>query len=64
MKPFYKTDRYEQYSVTVSAAESSNKIQKQLKSIVLKDLSPNKIKQLSQIFMLNHINNSFDHAKI
>ena len=44
MKPFYKTDRYEQYSVTVSAAESSNKIQKQLKSIVLKDLSPNKIK--------------------
>ena len=43
MKRFYKTDRYGKYSITVSAAESWNKIQK-LKSILLKDLSPNKIK--------------------
>ena len=61
---FYKTDRYGKYSITVSAVESWNKIQKQLKSILLKDLSPNKIKTLSLIFILNHINNSFDHAKI
>ena len=44
MKPFYKTDRYGKYSITVSAVESWSKIQKQLKSILLKDLSPNKIK--------------------
>ena len=44
MKLFYKTNRYGKYSITVSAVESWNKIQKQLKSILLKDLSPNKIK--------------------
>ena len=44
MKLFYKTDIYGKYSITVSAVESWNKIQKQLKSILLKDLSPNKIK--------------------
>ena len=44
MKRFYKTDRYGKYSITVSAVESWNEIQKQLKSILLKDLSPNKIK--------------------
>ena len=44
MKPFYKTNRYGKYSITVSAVELWNKIQKQLKSILLKDLSPNKIK--------------------
>ena len=64
MKLFYKTNRYGKYSITVSAVESWNKIQKQLKSILLKDLSPIKLKQLSLIFILNHINNSFDHAKI
>ena len=63
MKPFYKTDRYGKYSITVNAVESWNKIQKQLKSILLKDLSHNKIKT-SLIFILNHINNSFDHAKM
>ena len=62
MKLFYKTDRYEKYSITVSAVESWNKIQKQLKSILLKDVSPNKIKTTATI--LNHINNSLDHAKI
>ena len=44
LKLFYKTDRYWEYSLTVNAVESWNKIQKQLKSILLKDLSPNKIK--------------------
>ena len=44
MKHFYKTGRYGKYSITVNAVESWNKIQKQLKSILLKDLSPNKIK--------------------
>ena len=60
---FNKTDRYGKYSITVSAVELSNKIQKQLKSILLKDLSPTKLKQLPLIFILSHINNSFDHAK-
>ena len=43
-KLFYKTNRYGKYSVTVSAVESWNKIQKQLKDMLLKDLSPRKIK--------------------
>ena len=30
-KLFYKTNRYGKYSITVSAAESRNKVQKQLK---------------------------------
>ena len=64
MKLFYRPNRYEKYSITVSAAQSWNKIQKQLKNMLLKDLSPNKLKQLSLIFVLSHINNSFDHAKI
>ena len=63
MKLFYKTNRYGKYSITVNAVESWNKIQKQLKSILLKDLTPIKLKQLSLVFILNHINNSFDHAK-
>ena len=49
---------------TVSAIELLNKIQKQLKSILLKIYPLIKLKQLSLIFILNHINNSFDHAKI
>ena len=63
MKLFYKTNRYGKYSITVSAVELWNKIQKQLKSILLKDLSPIKLKQLSLIFVLSHISNSFDLAK-
>ena len=63
MKLFYKTDRYGKYSIPVSAVELWNKIQK-LKSILLKDLSPIKLKQLSLIFILNLINNSFEHVKI
>ena len=40
----YKTNKCGKYSITVSVAELWNKIPKQLKNIVLKDLSPNKIK--------------------
>ena len=64
MKLFYKTNRYGKYSVTISAVESWNKIQKQLKNMLFKDLSPINLEQLSLIFILNNINNSFDHAKI
>ena len=49
-KHFYKTNRYEKYSITVSAVESWNKIQKELKNMLLKN-------QLLVIFILNHINN-------
>ena len=41
MKLFYKTNRYEKYLIAV---ESWNKIQKQLKNMLLKNLSPYKIK--------------------
>ena len=53
-KLFYKTNRYGKYSITVSAVESWNKIkiQKQLKKMVLKDLSPNKIKTVVSNFCL------------
>ena len=46
IKLFYKTKRYGKYSITVSAVESWNKIQKQLKDFLLRDLSPNKIKTI------------------
>ena len=51
------------YSITVSAVESWKIVQKQLKSILLKDLSPIKIKTVVTNFVLNHINNSFDAAQ-
>ena len=51
-KLFYKTNRYGKYSITVSAVESWNKIQKQLKNMLLKDLSPNKIKTVVSNFYL------------
>ena len=57
-KRFYKTNRYGKYSITLSAAESWNKIQKQLKNIYLKIYPPIKLKQLLIIFILNHINKS------
>ena len=44
MKLVYEINRYWKYSIIVSAVESWNKIQKQQKSILLKDLSPNKFK--------------------
>ena len=41
---FCKPNRYGKFSLTVSTVESWNQIQKQLKNMQLKDLSPNKIK--------------------
>ena len=52
------------YSITVSAVEWWSKIQKELKVCYLKIYPPIKLKQLSLIFILNHINNSFYHVKI
>ena len=52
IKLFYKTKRYGKYSITVSAVESWNKIQKQLKDMLLKDLSPNKIRTIASDFCL------------
>ena len=49
-KLFYKTNRYGKYSITVSAVESWNKIQKQLKDMLLKDLSPRKIETIVSNF--------------
>ena len=51
-KLFYKTSRYGKYSITVSAVESWNKIQKQLKYMLLKDLCPWKIKIIVSNFYL------------
>ena len=52
MKFFYKTNRYGKYSITVSAVELLNKIQKQLKNMLLKNLSPYKIKTVVTNFYL------------
>ena len=54
MNHFYKTNRHGKYSITVIAVESRDKIQKKLK-IYLKIYPPIKLKQLSLIFILNHI---------
>ena len=53
IKLLYKTKRYGKYSVTVSAVESWNKILKQLKDKLLKDLSPQKIKTIVSDSYLN-----------
>ena len=50
IKLFCKTNKYGKYSITVSAVESWNKIQKQLKNILLKDLPPNKTKTVISNF--------------
>ena len=52
IKRFYKTKRYGKCSITVSAVESWNKVQKQLKDMLLKDLSLNKIKTFVSDFHL------------
>ena len=57
-KLFYKTIRYGKYSITVSPVESWNKIQKQLKDILLKDLPPRKINTIVSNFYLNQISSS------
>ena len=46
IKLFYKTKRYGKCSITVSAVETWGRIQKQLKDLLLRDLSPNKIKTI------------------
>ena len=38
-----KDKKYGNYSITVSAVESWNKIEKKLKDMLLRDLSPNEI---------------------
>ena len=43
IKNFYKTKSYGKYSITASAVETWNKIQKQLKDLLLRDLYLNKI---------------------
>ena len=52
-KLFYKTSRYGKYPITVSAVESWNKIQKQLKNMLLKNLSP----------IITHVNKSYWSCK-
>ena len=47
-----KANRHGKYSITISAVESSNNIQKQLKNTLLKNLSPNKIKTVVSNFYL------------
>ena len=55
IKLFYKTRRYGTYSITVSALEYWSKIQKQLKDLLLRDLSPNKIKIiLSDLYLKSY----------
>ena len=49
---FYKTNRYGKYSIAVSAIESWNKIQKQLKDMLLNDLSLRKFKKIVCNFYL------------
>ena len=60
IKLFYQTKICGKYSITVSAVESWNKIQKQLKDLLLRDLSPNKIKAIVNDLYLYLT----DHAKI
>ena len=52
IKLFYKTNRYGKYSITLSDVELRNKIQKQLKNMLLKNLSPYKIKTVVTNFYL------------
>ena len=54
---------YGKKSITVSAAESWNKIQKQLKDMLFKDLSPRNIKTIVSNFYLKSYEQFIDHAK-
>ena len=51
-KLFYKTNRYGKYSITVNSVELWNKIQKQQKDMLFKDLAPKKIKTIISNFYL------------
>ena len=52
IKPMYKTNRYRKYSITLSAIESWNKIQKQLKDILLK--GPIKLTIVSNFYLISY----------
>ena len=64
IKLFYKTNRYGKHSITLSSVGSWNKIQQQLKDMLLKDLSHNEIKTIVSDFYLNHIKNSLIMQKL
>ena len=51
IKRFCKTKRFGKYSISVSV-EPWNKIQKRLKDMLLRDLSPNKIETIVSNFYL------------
>ena len=51
-KLFYKTNRYGKFSITVSTIDLWNKIEKQLKDMLLKGLTPKKIKTIVSKFYL------------
>ena len=51
-KLFYKANKYGKYSIIVSAVELWNKIQKQLKDMLLKDLTNKKFKTIVSNFYL------------
>ena len=63
IKPFYKTNRYGEYSMTEVLLSSGRKSKNKLKILYLKFYPPIKLKQLSVIFILNHINNFSDPTK-
>ena len=50
IKCFHKTKRYEKYSITVRAVDLWKKIQKQLKDLLLRDLSAYKITHARFLF--------------
>ena len=64
IKLFYKTNKYGKYTITLSAVESWNKIQKQLKDMLFEDLTPTKLKQLSVVFILHLFNTSLIMQKL
>ena len=52
---FLKTNRYGNYSITVSAIELWSTVKTQLKNMLLKDLSPNKIEPfISNFYLKSH----------
>ena len=55
---YFVKHRYGKYSITENPVELWNKIQKQLKDMLLKDLSPRKMKTIVSNFYLNHISSS------
>ena len=56
IKLFYKTKRYGKYSITKCCWVMEQNLK--TKDLLLRDLPPIKLKQLSVTFILNHINNS------